>query len=319
MPLNRRAFLQTTALSAALAALPMPAAAESVEGMPYRMLGRTGEKVSLLCLGGSHVGHPRVPEAEVIRIIRHAMDAGVNFLDNAWQYHNGRSEELMGKALKDGYRDRAYLMTKNFGRTRQEAIDQLETSLRRLDVDVIDLYQVHSISYADDPRTVYEEGVIDVLVKARDEGKIRHIGFTGHFQTAPHREMIERGFPWETLQMPLSCFDYHFESFTREVLPLALEKEIGVIAMKTLGGSPGSVMQTGLVTVDEALTYAMSLPVASVCCGMQSMEELEQNLAIAKAFAPMPAEAREELLARVHDEAHDGRHEPHKTRWHRRG
>ena len=318
MPLDRRDFLRLTALSAAVASLPAPAMAETVNGMPYRVLGRTGEKVSLLCLGGSHVGRASIPEDECVRMIRHALDEGVNFLDNAWQYNAGRSEELMGRALKDGYRDRAFLMTKNLGRTREETIEQLETSLRRLDVDMIDLYQVHSIKFSDDPRAVYEDGVLDELLKAKDAGKIRYIGFTGHFITAPHREMIERGFPWDSIQMPLSCFDYHFESFTQEVLPLAVEKEIGVIAMKTLGGSPGSVPRTGLVTVEEALRYAMSLPVSTVCSGMESMEELEQNIAIAKAFEPMPLAERSELLARIAEEASDGRHEPHKTVWHQR-
>ncbi len=319
MSIDRRTFLRTTASAAAAAAcisaMPRPVTAKTVNGMPYRRLGKTGEMVSLLCLGGSHIGMPSVTDQESIRMMRTAVDEGVNFFDNAYQYHAGRSEELMGKALKDGYRDKVFLMTKVLSRTREGAKHQLEESFRRLDVDVIDLVQMHSIKYEDDPRAVMEDGPLEVVLEAKQEGRVRYIGFTGHYVTSAHKDMLAQDFDWQTIQMPLSCFDYHFESFTREILPIATERGIGVIAMKTLGGSPGSVPRTGLVTVKEALHYSMNLPVATVCCGMTSMDELRQNLSIAKNFTPMEEDEVAGLLARVEPEAKDGRHEPHKTVW----
>lgn len=315
MRLDRRAFLRASA-GALAAAAAAPAVAERRNGMPYRVLGRTGEKVSLLCLGGSHIGGKNLSDGEAVALMRTAVDEGVNFFDNAWAYHDGRSEERMGRALKDGYREKVYLMTKHRGRDAKRAQEHLEDSLRRLDVDVIDLWQIHELVRPEEADLVYSGGAIEFAEKMREQGKIRHIGFTGHHITTVHAEVIARGYPWDTVQMPLNCFDAHYRSFERNVLPLAVERDIGVIAMKSLGGSPAPLPGTGCATAAECLRYAMSLPVASVCSGMDSMETLRENLATAKAFEPMDAAAREALLARTAPHAKDGEHEAYKTRWH---
>jgi len=314
MSMDRRTFLQLSAAGA----LAFPAlAAAPRNGMPYRTLGKTSEAVSLLCLGGYHIGGRDLSEADAIALMRHAVDEGVNFFDNAWQYHDGVSEERMGKALKDGYRDKVFLMTKHKGLDTAGAQDHLETSLRRLDVDMIDLWQFHEIVHPEQPKRIYENGALDFALKAQAEGKIRYIGFTGHHLNTTHLEMIERGFDWDTIQMPLNVFDYHFRSFQRNVLPKAIEKNLGVIAMKTLGGSPGNLLETKQATAEECLRFAMSLPVSTVCSGMDSMETLKKNLATAKAFTPMAEDERAALLARVQPDAAPGRFEVYKTEWHR--
>jgi uncharacterized protein len=269
MELGRRDFLRISAVAAAgLSLAPGSETIEKRNGMPYRVLGKTGELVSLLCVGGSHIGIYNVSEEEAIAIVRTALDEGVNFLDNSWDYHEGRSEERMGKALKDGYRDKAFLMTKFDGENREDAQQHLEDSLRRLGVDTIDLWQFHECIRPEQPERVYTEGALEFALEAREQGKIRYIGFTGHFQPHLLAEMIERGFDWDTIQMPLNCFDHHFRSFEKEVLPKALDKNLGVIAMKTLGGSPGELPhRSGAVTREECLRYAMSLPVSTVCSG----------------------------------------------------
>ncbi|MBX3178279.1 MAG: aldo/keto reductase [Candidatus Hydrogenedentes bacterium] len=311
--MNRRSFLGTSLAGAAL--LGAPAWAEKREGMPYRDLGKTGEKVSLLCVGGAHIGMKDVTDEQSIAIMRAAVDEGVNFFDNAWAYHGGRSETLMGQALKDGYRDKVFLMTKGQAWNADLARKYLEESLRRLDVDMIDLWQVHEVVRPEYPAQVYTEGVLEYLLKAKEEGKIRYIGFTGHHLTSIHLEMIDRGFPFDAVQMPMSVLDYHFWSFQQKVLPLALEKNMGIIAMKTLAG--GGVMQAGTASVAECLRYAMSLPVSTVVSGMQSMEELKQNLAVAKAFTPMDEAEMADLRERTKPSGEDGRFEAYKTAWHK--
>lgn len=313
MPMNRRTFLETSLATAAL--MGMPAWAEKREGMPYRDLGKTGEKVSLLCVGGYHIGVDTLTDDESIALMRTAVDAGVNFFDNAWAYHDGRSEVRMGKALKDGYRDKVFLMTKGQSWDAKLAEKYLEESLRRLDVDTIDLWQVHEIVRPEYPGQVYSEGVLEYLVKAREAGKIRYIGFTGHHLTSIHLEMIAGGFPFDTLQMPMSVLDYHFRSFQGKVLPVALEKGMGVIAMKTLAG--GGVLKAGAATVEECLRYTMSLPVSTVVSGMKSIEELKQNIAITKAFSPMDEAEMAALRQRTEPYGNDGRFEDYKTAWHK--
>ncbi len=293
-----------------------PVQAGERNGMPYRKLGDTGEEVSILCVGGAHIGGGGLSDDESVRMMRTAVDEGVNFFDNAWAYHGGRSEERMGMALKDGYRDQVFLMTKSTKRTEEGARQDLEDSLRRLDVDVIDLWQLHEMVDEDDPRRCYEDGPLDVAIKAREEGKIRYIGFTGHYQPSTHVEMIERGFEWDTLQMPLSVMDHHYRSFEQTVLPMAAERNIGVIAMKTMGGNPNSITSTGDVSPAECLRYAMNLPVASVCSGMDSMEVLRENLATAKAFEPMTEDEVGDVLARSAPHSQEGELEVYKTVWH---
>lgn len=318
MSMTRRSFVKTSAVCGAGAWLSSATADESrVNDMPQRELGKTGQKVSLLCLGGFHIGVPELSDEESVRIMRRAVDEGVNFFDNAWQYHDGRSEERMGLALKDGYRAKVFLMTKHKGRDAAEAQEHLETSLRRLQVDVIDLWQFHEIVHPDQPKRVYDNGALEFAVKAREQGKIRYIGFTGHHVNGTHVEMIQRGFDWDTVQMPLNVFDYHFRSYQKSVLPMALERNMGVIAMKTKGGSPGVLPETGAVTHDECLRYAMSLPVSTVCSGMDSMEVLERNLAAAKSFTSMTENEMEALRERVKPDAAKGLHEVYKTSWHR--
>ncbi|MFM1919013.1 MAG: ral stress protein 69 [Candidatus Hydrogenedentota bacterium] len=318
MKLSRREFVKSSAACGlALAGAAGAEQAASREGMPYRKLGATGVEVSLLCLGGFHIGVPELSDDEAVALMRRAVDEGVNFFDNAWQYHDGRSEERMGLALQEGYRDKVFLMTKHKGRDAKEAQEHLEASLRRMRVDVIDLWQFHEMVHPDQPRRVYEEGALDFAIKARDEGKVRYLGFTGHHVNATHIEMMERGFPWDTVQMPLNAFDYHFRSFQQHVLPLARQKNLGVIAMKTMGGTPGELPKTGAITPEECLRYAMSLPVSTVCSGMDSMAVLEKNLAIAKGFTPMSDEELAALRERVKPEAEKGLHEVYKTAWHR--
>lgn len=316
MQLDRRDFLKIAAASAALLGAA-PAPTDVRNGIPYRALGKTGESVSLLCVGGYHMGVRQLGQEGSVRLVRTALDEGVNFLDNAWTYHDGRSEEWMGHALKDGYRDKAFLMTKHYTDARDVAsmMEQLETSLRRLQVDHLDLWQVHQIHRPDHARKVYENGIPEAMLKAKEQGKVRHIGFTGHSRPEWHLEMIDGGFPWETVQMPINPLDYHWTSFQHSVLPKALEKGIGVIAMKTLGGTPGHIPNLAkALTAEECMHYAMNLPVSTVVVGMDSMERLEAGLAAARSFRPLDNEKVADLLARCKDLADGGRHEPYKDK-----
>jgi uncharacterized protein len=282
--------------------------------MPKRRLGRTGVEVSALGLGGFHMGGMSSPE-ESVRLVRTAVDEGVTFLDNCWDYHKGESELRMGRALADGYRERVFLMTKIDGRTRASATAQLEQSLERLRTDVIDLVQIHEVIHEEDPKRCFEEGCVEALVAARDAGKLRFIGFTGHKDPAIHRAMLaaakERGFEFDTVQMPLNVMDAHYKSFEKEVLPILLERDIGVLGMKSLGG--GEILKTGRVKPEECLRYALSLPTSVVISGMDSLEVLEKNLALVKGFTPLGADEREALLARSRPVALSGKHELFKT------
>lgn len=311
-PYSRRTFLK---LSAATAASLSISAAPPHRDMPYRVLGRTGEAVSLLGLGGAHIAdHGNMEEKEAIALMHSAIDEGINFFDNAWGYSNGEGEERMGKALRGGHRNRVFLMTKDASRHPKRAIAHLEESLRRLQTDAIDLWQFHNIRRPDDPKRIYEQGLLEAALKAKEEGKIRYIGFTGHTLPSLHVEMIERGFAWDATQMPINVFDPHYLSFVEHVLPVAVERNIGVIAMKTLAGSPGAIVATGVATAAECLRYAMSLPVATVCSGMDSLEKLQQNAATARQFAPLADDERLALLARTQEQGMQGEHESYKAR-----
>lgn len=312
--IGRRDFLKWSAAAGAVAALPPPVTAKMVNGIPYRTLGKVGVEVSLLGIGGGHIGDAKLPESEAIRIMRTAVDEGINFFDNAWEYSRGASEERMGKALRDGYREKVFLMTKVLARSREGAQKQLETSLTRLQVDYLDLWQVHSVGTFSpgDPGKVYDNGVLDVALKAREEGKVKHIGFTGHRHPEIHLEVIERGFDWETIQMPLNCLDPHHFSFVQNVLPKAVEKGYGVIAMKTLAG--GELLRAGNVTAAEALRYSMSLPISVLVSGMDSFDKFMANLEVARSFEPMPPEEIAALLARTRGLGADGAFEPYKEK-----
>lgn len=287
----------------------------SVGGMPYRTLGKTGERVSLVGLGGWHIGK-QADERESIEIIRTALDNGINFLDNAWDYHRGTSEIRMGKALRDGYRHKAFLMTKVDGRTREAADRQLEESLRRLQVETIDLVQLHEVIHEDDPERAFAPGgAIEALVAAREAGKIRYIGFTGHKDPDIHLKMLHtafsHGFTFDAVQMPLSVMDYHYRSFEKNVVPVLLEHGIGVLAMKTIGFS--FFLMSCTVSPVECLQYAMNLPVSVVITGCDSMPILRQALEAARSFRPMSEEQVAALLARTAEAGSRGRFELFKT------
>lgn len=314
--LDRREFLRLGAIASALAGLgAAPAPALERNGIPYRTLGATGEQVSAIGVGGYHIGPKGMTDEEGVRIIRTAIDEGVNFMDNAYVYNDGRSERIMGDALRDGYRDKVFLMTKFYTDERDlaSAKQQLEESLRRLKTDVIDLWQVHQLHRSDHPRLVYENGITEFLLKAKEEGKIRYFGFTGHSRPEYHMEMFERGFGWETIQIPVNPLDHHFTSFQNSAMRTALEKNMGIIAMKTLGGSPGQFVNVGkFLTVKDCLHYALNLPVSTVVSGMDSLEKLKQNLDIVREFKPLSENDVVAILAKSEEYAMTGRFEPYK-------
>ena len=267
----------------------------------------------MLGLGGYHLGK-MTNEREAIRLVHTAVDAGVSFMDNAWEYHDGRSEVLMGKALA-GRRDRVFLMTKvcTHGRDRREAMRQLDTSLRRLKTDYLDLWQVHECVYDNDPERHFAPGgVIEALEQAQRQGKVRFLGFTGHKRPDIHLAMLAYNFPFDTCQLPLNCFDASFRSFEREVLPRLVSRGIAPIGMKSLGGD-GRQVKHRTITAEEGLRYALSLPVATIVSGIDSMRVLRQNLAVAARFRPMTERQMTALRNRVANVARDGRYELYKT------
>lgn len=312
--INRRDFLQQSVAGVAAAGLwPAwaQATANSAGEIPKRPLGKTGIEVPILALGGYHIGRVR-DDNESVRLVRRAIDLGVTFLDNAWHYNNGRSEEMMGKALQDGYREKVFLMTKHHGRDRATAMQHLETSLRRLQTDVIDLWQFHEIIHEDDPDMIFgPDGGIEAAELAKKQGKVRFIGFTGHKDPAYLVEMLAHGYDWDTVQMPINVLDAHFQSFQRNVLPILTERNIGVIGMKSIAG--GQVLQSGVATVPESLRYAWSQPIASLVSGMGSIAHLEQNVQAARNFTAYSQEEIDRLLERSAPAATDGRFERFKV------
>jgi aryl-alcohol dehydrogenase-like predicted oxidoreductase len=265
----------------------------------------------MLGLGGAHVGR-LADDRAAIDLVRAAIDMGVTFMDNAWEYHGGRSEEIMGKALADGYRSRVFLMTKHHGRDRVTAERHLEDSLRRLRTDVIDLWQFHEVIYPSDPHMIFRPGGgIEAADRARAAGKVRFVGFTGHKDPSVLRAMLESGYRWDTVQMPLNVLDAHFRSFEKAVLPTLVERGIGVLAMKTLAG--GSLPGTGAVSVEDALSYVWSLPVSCLISGMESRDVLETNVAIARSWRSMDEGRVRQLLKRTRPIAAAGRLERYKT------
>jgi aryl-alcohol dehydrogenase-like predicted oxidoreductase len=281
-----------------------------------RTLGRTGAQVSLIGLGGWHLGFKYIDDQLTVRIIRSAIDNGINFMDNCWDYNEGASEIRMGNALKDGYRDRVFLMTKIDGRTRKEATKQLDESLKRMQVDHIDLVQHHEILRYEDPHRIFaEEGANAALVEARDAGKIRFIGFTGHKDPRIHMHTLdvaeENGFEFDAVQMPLNVMDAHYRSFEKIVLPELVKRNIGVLGMKALAN--GTILESRTVSATECLQYAMNLPTSVVITGCESMEDLEQALTAARMFKPMTDEQVKALLARTAQPAARGEYELFKT------
>src|ERR1022692_1772242 len=281
--------------------------------VPRRTFGRTGAQVSILGVGGSTLADAKT-EAVAIRIIQEAMDAGVNFMDNAWEYHDGRSEKWMGKALK-GRRDKAFLMTKvcTHGRDAKLAMRQLEESLRRLQTDHLDVWQVHEVIYDNDPDLHFAKGgVMEAIAQAKQQGKVRFVGFTGHKDPAIHLKMLAHEFPFDSCQMPLGPFVATFRSFERNVLPELNRRGIAPISMKSLGGTAESVKK-GVLTAKEALTYVMSPPIAVLVSGMDSLQMLHKNLEIARTFTPMKPDEMQALRNRCANYVADGRFELNKT------
>ena len=280
--------------------------------IPTRPFGRTGVPVSILALGGWHLGLPRT-ERESTRLVHAAIDRGVTFMDNAWDYNEGVSEIRMGKALA-GRRDQVFLMTKccTHGRDARTAMKQLEESLRRLRTDYLDLWQLHEVIFDDEPARYFARGgAVEALDRARQQGKVRFVGFTGHKNPDLHLQMLAHDYPWDACQLPLNCFDASFRSFEQHVLPELNHRGIAAIGMKSLGGDARAV-KAKVVTPQEALRYTLSLPIATLVSGMETMRVLQQNVRVAQSFRPMTARQREALQRRVGTASRDGRFELYK-------
>jgi predicted aldo/keto reductase-like oxidoreductase len=284
--------------------------------MPYRILGRTGERVSAIGLGGWHIGFHAMPEALSIQLIRSSIDRGINFLDNSWDYNEGASEIRMGNALREGYRKKVFLMTKIDGRSKSEAARQLDESLRRLQTDCIDLVQHHEILRFEDPHRIFdEEGAQVALLEARQAGKLRFIGFTGHKDPQIHLHTLdvaeEHGFTFDTVQMPLNVMDAHYRSFARLVVPELVKRNIGVLGMKSMGN--GVILKSGAVSPIECLHYALNLPTSVVITGIDSLKILDQAFEAARTFTPMTEAQVQAILAKTAKAAARGQFELFKT------
>jgi aryl-alcohol dehydrogenase-like predicted oxidoreductase len=287
----------------------------SATGLPQRVLGRTKQKVSIICLGGWHIGAVK-DDKEAIRIMHAAIDEGLTFFDNAWDYLDGRSETIMGKALAmDKRRDKVFLMTKNCERDYKGSMRNLDESLKRLKTDHLDLWQFHEMNYDNDPDWVFEKGGMKAALEAKKAGKVRFIGFTGHKDPRLHLKMLAKPFKWDTSQMPINVMDATYRSFQNEVIPVCLKQNTGVIGMKGLGGGypHGAFLQEAGLSAEECYRYCLSLPVATQVVGINSMEHLKTDIAIARNFKPMTAAEKKALLAKVKDVAGDGRFERFKS------
>ena len=321
---NRREFLGRAGLGIAASTVGVPLLERGLSAqppaaaageMPYRTLGRSGEKVSLVGLGGYHIGLQK-DEEESIRIIRTAVDRGINFLDNCWDYNDGESEVRMGKALRDGYRKRVFLMTKIDGQVKEVAAKQIDESLRRLQTDVIDLVQFHEVIRPGDPDRIFgPNGSFEAAMEAKKAGKLRYIGFTGHKDPDIHLKMLDtafgHGFTFDAVQMPLNVMDAHFKSFAKKVVPVLTKHGIGVLGMKSMGD--GFVLKSNAVTPVECLHYAMNLPTSVVITGCDSLQILEQALEAARTFRPLGKEELAAILAKTAPLAARGEFEPFKT------
>jgi uncharacterized protein len=317
---DRRDFLQAGLVGASavlaaplLAAEPLELSDVGPDKIPRKPFGKTKERFSVIGLGGYSLGSaPSYKEAE--QIVHEAVDAGVNFCDNAWEYHNGRAEEWMGRALK-GRRDKVFLMTKvcTHGRDKKVAMTQLEESLKRLQTDHLDLWQIHEVVYENDPDLHFAKGgVVEALEEAKKQGKVRYVGFTGHKNPSIHLKMLAHDFPFDSVQMPLNCFDASYRSFAKEVLPEVLKRGMAALGMKSMGGNGQPILE-GAVTAQEALRYAMSLPVAVTISGIDSLAVMQQNLAVARGFTPLKPDEMEALRKRCAKDAGDGHLELYKS------
>jgi predicted aldo/keto reductase-like oxidoreductase len=314
--MDRRKFLQTAAATTIMTSLSKKVSkAAATSTVPMRVLGHTGEKISMVGLGGYHIGM-QSDEQESIRIIRTALDSGITFLDNCWDYNNGQSEIRMGKALRDGYRQKAFLMTKIDGRTKQAAAQQLEESLRRLQTDHIDLLQFHEVIRDTDPDRIFAKGGgMEAVIEAKKQGKVRYIGFTGHKSPEIHLKMLNTAFAhdftFDAVQMPLNVMDAHYDSFEKKVLPVLLKHNIGVLGMKPMGDK--IILKSKTASPIECLHYAMNLPTSVVITGCDSLQILQQAIGAAKAFKPMSSGEVSSVLAKTAPAAAKGEFEEYKT------
>ena len=317
--LSRREFLMWTAASAVTASVghvSFGAASTSSmkHGIPYNELGSTGQNVSRIGLGGYHMG--KANEKEAIEIVRTAIDNGINFMDNCWDYHEGKSEDYMGKALRDGYREKVFLMTKIDGQTRKAAAKQMDESLARLRVDYVDLMQFHEVIRMEDAERIFaSDGAFKALAEAKKAGKIRYIGFTGHKSPAIHRHMLDtatkHGFKFDAVQFPLNVMDAHHDSFQKNILPRLVEENIGRLGMKPMGGS--HILESKTVSPKECLHYAMSLSTNVVITGCDSMKILQQALEAARTFKQLSPDEMVALEAKTRSVARAGEYEKYKT------
>jgi predicted aldo/keto reductase-like oxidoreductase len=314
--MDRRNFLKTAAATTVMTSLSkkLTHATDSAT-VPTRVLGHTGEKISMVGLGGYHLGM-QSDEQESIRIIRTGLDSGITFLDNCWDYNNGQSEIRMGKALRDGYRQKAFLMTKIDGRTKQAATQQLEESLRRLQTDHIDLLQFHEVIRDTDPDRIFaKRGGMEAVLEAKKQGKVRYIGFTGHKSPDIHLKMLEtafaHNFTFDAVQMPLNVMDAHYNSFEKKVLPVLVKHNIGVLGMKPMGDK--IILNSKTATPVECLHYAMNLPTSVVITGCDSLDILHQAIQAATSFKPMASTEVSTLLAKTAPAAAKGEFEQYKT------
>jgi predicted aldo/keto reductase-like oxidoreductase len=316
---DRRDFIKAAAagVAAGMVADVVAAQEPSADGLPKRPLGKTGEKVSILCLGGWHIG--AIQQQLASRIMHEAIDSGLTFFDNAWDYHDGGSEEVMGKALAEGNRrDKVFLMTKNCDRDYKGSMKHLEDSLRRLKTDRIDLWQFHEINYDNDPDWIFEKGGVKAALEAKKAGKVRYIGFTGHKHPAIHLKMIAKAnaeIAWDACQMPINIMDAHYRSFQKQIVPECNKQGIGVLGMKSLaGGFPkGRLVEAAGLSAVDCRRYALSLPISSLVVGIATLDDLKQDLGVARNFQAMPQAEMDKLLAKVQTEASDGRHELFKS------
>src|ERR1700735_2099399 len=317
--IERRTFIQTGLASAGAllatsvlpsqivsAAVPPQMMNSAADQIPRRPLGKTGERVSMIGFGGYHLGTGQSSD-QAVRLVQEAVDAGITFFDNAWEYNDHRSEEWMGMGLR-GRRDKVFLMTKvcTHGQDKKIAMQQLEESLKRLGTDHLDLWQIHEVIYENDPELHFAKGgVVEALEEAKRQGKVRFVGFTGHKSPAIHLKMLAHDYPFDTVQMPLNCFDATYRSFEQQVLPELQRRGIAALGMKSLGGD-GQPIQYGVVRAEEALRYAMSLPVATTICGVDSLDVLHQNVGIARGFKPMSPKEMQALRERGRPASGDG-------------
>ncbi len=316
---TRREFLGIAAATMMTASFAEPAFGDAKNRIPYRSLGRTGEKVSIVGIGGYHLARPGLEAQESIRIVRTALDEGINFLDNCWDYNGGESEIRMGNALRDGYRQKAFLMTKIDGRDKARATNQLDESLKRLQTDHVDLLQFHEVIRDTDPDRIFAPGgALEAVQQAQKAGKVRYIGFTGHKSPEIHLKMLATAsahkFTFDTVQMPLNVMDHHFDSFEVKVLPVLLKQNIGVLGMKPMGDH--FILQSKTVTAVECLHYSMNLPTSVVITGCDSLPILQQALQAARTFQQMNEAQVANLTAKTARAAQSGEYELYKTSHH---